>query len=242
MNIVIPMAGRGSRFKDVNIKTPKMLINVLGRPMLYWALDSLSKINYSKITFICLKEHIEDYQLDQIIYTYTKKARIIVINSPTNGQPETVYQARSKLYLDRPLLIYNCDTYTDVSIKQNLKIASSSYDGILYVFKSNDPSLSYVEVKDNGLVMNILEKKRISHYASTGLYYYANTRIFIDAVERVRGYLPTLEEMYVAHVYNYLIEKGYKFVTHKVKQCYPLGTPDQLNKFIQNYPYSKVKE
>jgi NDP-sugar pyrophosphorylase family protein len=233
VNIVLPMAGKGQRLKGA-FKLPKMLIDVCGRPMFYWALDSL-KQNFSldHITFVCLEEHIERYHLDKYIFSYEKSSKIQTVNEVLNGQAESVYAAKSLLNMDESLLIYNCDTYTDFHCSEESWHAD--LDGVISVFNSRDPSLSYVQIGDSGFISNIIEKKSVSPYASTGLYYFTSTSLFIDTVEKLREKLLPSEEMYIAHVYNALIEKGCKFNIHKAERCYPLGTPHQLENFIQQF-------
>lgn len=232
MNIVLPMAGHGQRFRREYSHTPKMLIDVCRRPMFYWALDSLKK-NFSleNIIFVCLENHINQYALNRYIYAYEKQARIKTITTVLNGQAESVYAAKDMLNMNDSLLIYNCDTYTVSHIAEGINKLNA--DGIISVFYSDDPTLSYVKLNDEINVTSIIEKRRVSPYASTGLYYFAKTRLFIEAVEKVREIIPHYEEMYIANIYNYLIEKGYNFHIHKASQCYPLGTPDHVKKFIQ---------
>jgi NDP-sugar pyrophosphorylase family protein len=235
MNIVIPMAGRGTRFKQVGITTPKPLINVLGKPMFYWALDSLKdQVPLNKVIFVCLKEDVEKFPLEEAICSYEKNARIVVIDSVTSGQAETVQLSSHFMKINEPLIIYNCDTYMISSIGKAINNLSSDIHGIISVFKSYDPSLSYVKLNSDTLVDCVVEKKAVSPYATTGLYHFSSASLFLEAIETATETEQKYHnEYFVGPLYNSLIQKGYHFMIDYAKGCVPLGTPQQLNNFYK---------
>src|SRR5690348_4570803 len=105
------MAGSGQRFRNAGFNIPKMMIYAAGRPMLYWALDSLKPWilegqEQQQVIFICLKEHLDEYPLEQTILQYCKRAKIIVLNNRTQGQAQTVLTAKNHFQENDPLLIY----------------------------------------------------------------------------------------------------------------------------------------
>ncbi|MGA5691412.1 sugar phosphate nucleotidyltransferase [Cytobacillus pseudoceanisediminis] len=235
MNIVVPMAGRGERFKKEGMDLPKMMIDVLGKPMLYWALESLKfKYGLDRIIFICLKEHINRYPVEQLIHTYCTNPKIVILDEVANGQAHSVFMAKNIMNLNEPLVIYNCDTYTELSSKD---VEEKDIDGIISVFQSEEDELSYVKANDNGFVLEIQEKKRISKIASTGLYHFSKASMFIDSMEEILHECTNNGEHYVGPLYNSLIKKGYKFAVREEKKCFPLGTPKQLKIFIDQFKY-----
>ena len=231
MTIVIPVAGEGRRFQTAGFQKPKMLIETGNKPMLYWALDSLQPIITTQdVIFLCLAEHLRNYPLEEVIYAYCPHAQIITLNNPTLGQAETVLAAKAYLNAKEPLLIYNCDTY--MNMKLEVLLQSQGCDGIIPVFQSQDPRLSYVETDLQGRALQVIEKEVISTYATTGLYHFSRSELFVQAAEaairegrRVNG------EYYVAPLYNDLIHKGHTFRIEPVDCCYPIGTPDQWRQF-----------
>lgn len=233
MNIVIPMAGKGSRFANAGFTQPKMLIEAAGRPMLYWALDSLAPhFSLKDIIFVCLEEHLQDDKLENTIRAYCPDSRIVALPRITAGQTETVLEALSCTVPGKPLIIYNCDTYLKSFIRQTIHKMKELAAGIIPVFRSDDPAFSYVLADESGLVQMLKEKEVISSWATAGLYYFSSVRLF----ERAAGLAwyntrPAPEERYVAPLYNELIRLGHRVYLDVAEGCMPIGTPEQLRAF-----------
>jgi dTDP-glucose pyrophosphorylase len=237
MNIVMPMAGRGSRFADVGHTLPKPLIPVRGRPMYAWAMDSLPLALAKKVIFICLDEHLRDLSLERDIRSrYASLDPVIVaLDHVTQGQACTVLEAREHLDPDQPLVIFNADTYVRSSIVERLR--DTTVDGMLQVFEARGDKWSFARTDDSGRVVETAEKRRISSWATTGLYHFARTKDFVhhaDAMiaadERERG------EFYVAPVYNRLIAAGAHIAIDVADDVWVLGTPEDLADFEARYP------
>lgn len=234
MKVVIPMAGRGQRFIEAGYTTPKMLITVLGRPMLYWALDSLVRFDLTQSVFICLKEHLDNFPLRETIEDYCREASVISIESVTGGQAETVLQAEDLIKPDEPLVIFNCDTYVK-SPSLGTTIAANQSDGVISVFPSTNASFSYAELDKGGRVIQLREKEVISPFATTGFYHFAKARYFLDSAKySIRQGTVQSSERYIAPLYNILIQQGFKFEADKAEACLPMGTPDQLSAALQS--------
>jgi dTDP-glucose pyrophosphorylase len=231
MNIVFPMAGEGRRFREAGYREPKMLIQAAGRPMLYWALASLTPyVEIDRAVFICLREHVETYPLESTIRAYCPNAGIAVLDKITGGQAQTVLAAGPLLNEEEPLLIYNCDTY--MRMGRDLFSGIRGADGVIPVFRSQDPGFSYAQADETGRVLQVREKEVISEHATTGLYHFAAARLFLDAAEEAIGRRSTHNgEYYVAPLYNDLIRKGYSIRIAQVESCFPIGTPAQLQAF-----------
>ncbi len=239
MNIVMPMAGRGSRFADVGFTLPKPLIDVRGRPMYAWAMDSLPLELAERVVFICLAEHLRERALaDDIRTRYAAHDPIIIgLDRVTAGQACTVLEARDVIDNDAPLLIYNADTFCKTRLGEHLREWPASVAGVLGVFEATGDKWSFVRVGDHGRVVETAEKRRISNWASTGLYHFARGRDFVrhaDAMiaadERERG------EFYVAPVYNRLIAEGGEVRIDVADEVWVLGTPEDLASFEARYP------
>jgi len=120
MNIVIPMAGRGSRFKEAGYDLPKPLIEIKGKPMVKWATDALPYTE--SFIFIVLKEHVEKFQLDQKLKElYSDKIKIIITDGITEGAACTVLLAENLINNDEELIVYNADQYFKADLKDAIK-------------------------------------------------------------------------------------------------------------------------
>ncbi len=183
MNIVMPMAGRGSRFAEIGIEVPKPLIDVRGRPMYAWATESLPLELARRVIFICLDEHLQQRDLeDDIRQRYARwQPEIIPLREVTEGQACTVLKAKAWIDNDEPLLIYNADTYCRTSLSKRLPRLSPDVAGLLGVFHAAGDKWSFARTDDRGRVLEVAEKRRISEWASTGLYYFSRGRDFVAA-------------------------------------------------------------
>lgn len=240
INVLIPMAGLGSRFVKAGFTDHKPLIKVHGKTLVEWAVDSLSfLINKPNTTliFIILKEHEEKFGLTKKLKAiFGKKTKVVVIDSLTTGQAATCLMAKSIINNSKQLLIYNCDTYTIGNEKILNLIRDERPDGILACFKANHPRYSYAKTDKNGYVTATAEKEVISNQASSGLYYFRRGSDFVTATERMIGKGETAKgEHYVAPVYNELLKSGKKIKTYSVDQNWVLGTPEELEHFKKKY-------
>lgn len=243
MNIVIPMAGRGNRFLERGTTIPKPLIPVRGRPMYSWAMDSLPLDKAGRVIFVCLEEHLRERELSADIEARYGRwnPMVIPLSQVTEGQACTVLCASAWINNDDPLLIYNADTFLISDIGARLALLDDDVDGLLSVFRARGDHWSFARVDSTGRVVETAEKRRISEWATTGLYYFARGREFVHhaesmirADERERG------EFYVAPVYNRMIRSGARIEVDVASQVWVLGTPQELAYFEANY--SRARE
>ena len=239
MNVVMPMAGRGSRFADLGYALPKPLIDVRGKPMYAWAMESLPLELAERVIFICLAEHLRERALEQDIRTRYAKYRpvIVSLDRVTEGQACTVLEAADLIDDDQALLIYNADTYCKTGLARCLQSLPAEVAGVLGVFEAPGDKWSFVRLDERGRVVETAEKRRISNWASTGLYHFSHgkdfvrhARAMIAANERERG------EFYVAPVYNRLIADGDDVRIDVAEEVWALGTPEDLASFEARYP------
>jgi dTDP-glucose pyrophosphorylase len=233
------MAGRGSRFAQVGYSAPKPLIDVRGRPMYAWAMDSLPLALARRVIFICLEEHLAGRALEaDIRRRYAAFDPVIIpLGKVTEGQACTVLEARKLIDNDEPLVIYNADTFCKTRLEQRLRTLPADVDGVLSVFQAPGDKWSFARVDATGRVVETAEKRRISEWATTGLYHFTRGRDFVrhaDAMiaanERERG------EFYVAPVYNRLIAAGGNVRIDVADEVWVLGTPEDLADFEARYP------
>ncbi|REK10858.1 MAG: glycosyl transferase family 2 [Planctomycetota bacterium] len=238
MNIVMPMAGRGSRFAQIGIETPKPLIPVRGKPMYAWATDGLPLAMARQLIFICLAEHLAERALEQDICSRyaAYDPQIVALDHVTEGQACTVLCA--KQYIDNadPLLIFNADTYAATTLAAALKAFPPGVAGVLDVFRAEGDKWSFARADDQGRVLETAEKQRISEWATTGLYYFSRGSDFVRHAEAmIADNDRSGNEFYVAPLYNRLIREGADVRINPVEQVWVLGTPEDLAHFEREY-------
>lgn len=236
INIVIPMAGAGSRFARAGYKKPKPFIDVLGRPMICHVLDNLTM---SDARFILLAR-AEHYSNEQETVHWIKKryhAEFVLIDKLTEGTACTVLHAHRLINNENPLLIANSDQIVDMNIQDYiLDSKKRGLDGSVLCFEDNDKKWSYAKLDENNLITTIREKEVISEHATVGIYYFEHGRDFVEnAIDMFVRNERVNNEFYVAPVYNYSIAKGGKFGIYSIdkSQMHGTGTPEDLDAYIE---------
>ncbi len=245
INIIIPMAGEGSRFKNAGFIIPKPFIPVLNKPMIQWVIDNLC-IPYRKINyiFICKKQHCEEYNFKEKIKNLFKNTlntyEIIMIDKTTEGAACTVLKARHLINNDDEILIANSDQYINWNSEHFINtIDRTKCDGAIITFNSSNPKWSFVKIDESGWITQVKEKEVISDCATVGIYYFKHGKDFVfSADEMINKDIRFNNEFYVCPVYNELIyPKGYKILNYPIPtQCmWGLGIPEDLKKFEEKY-------
>ncbi|MBF6033281.1 glycosyltransferase family 2 protein [Pseudomonas sp. P155] len=240
LNIVIPMAGKGSRFANAGFTDPKPLIQIHGMPMIQLVIANLRPNREHRFIFICQREHYSLYKLDEMLPTWAPNHEVILLDGITEGAACTVLTAKHLINSDDALMIANSDQFIDTSIDDYLNdIETRSLDGLIMTMKANDPKWSFAATDANQHVTNVVEKEPISDDATVGIYNFSRGRDFVSAAEnmiaadeRVNG------EFYVAPAYNRMIKEekvvGIYSVGSEANGMYGLGTPADLALFINH--------
>ncbi len=237
MNIVIPMAGAGRRFVEAGWALPKPLLPAHGRTLLEWSVDSLPLHLATRLVFVGLEEHRRAHGFEEFITRRYEQFRPLFrwLPETTRGQSETVLVAADLLDPGAGLVIFNIDTaYTAPGLESAL--LDPGNDGVLVSFPSAEPRFSYARMA-GGRVVEVREKKVISHHALTGLYHFRHTWDFLTVAEAaIAAGQREAGEYYVAPLYNRLIEEGRNFVVHECEGHWILGTPAEYETFLQGPP------
>lgn len=243
INIVIPMAGRGSRFSNAGYTHPKPLIPINGVPMIRLVIENLKLAIEHQFVFICQNEHIKFYNLDVKLKEWAPGCKIIGIDGITEGAACTVLTAEEIINNKNPLMIANSDQFINIDINKYINSIQNSDDGMIMTMSSIDPKWSFVEIK-NGNVIRVAEKEVISNEATVGIYNFKYGKDFVSSAhemikrnDRVNG------EFYVAPSYNYLVKNNKKVSFYNIGSeangMYGLGTPSDLEIFL-NHPVSRI--
>ncbi len=231
MNIVIPMAGLGSRFRQAGFATPKPLIDVRGRPMYAWAVDSLPLAQARRLIFVLLESQPECVALrDDIMRRYSRhKPMVLIVPQLTAGQSVTVLRARAEIDNEQPLLIHNADTAFEIDNTWVPDALAKDADGALLVFRSQENRWSYSREDQSGWVVEVKEKKVISPWASTGTYWFRRGRDFVRLAEaRLQAGRKEASEYYVGPLYDDLIAGGARVKNFPIRRLHCFGTPEDL--------------
>jgi dTDP-glucose pyrophosphorylase len=238
LNIVIPMAGAGSRFNIAGYTDPKPLIPIHGNAMIKVVIENLTPRAPHRFIFICQREHVNRYGLLEKLSTWAPNCIVIEVDGVTEGAACTVLAAKSYINNNSPMMIANADQFIDVDVNQYLNVFDNTpIDGLIMTMRASDPKWSFVGLDNEGYVNRVVEKEAISDEATVGIYNFRQGQSFVGAAEamisnneRVNG------EFYVAPTYNKLIANGYKVGIYNVgivgAGMHGLGTPSDLAAFL----------
>ena len=234
MNILVPMAGLGSRFPS--FLTPKPLIDVNGKPMIQKAIESMGiSGNY---IFIIRSEHIEQFNLSERISELYPKSTIISVDYVTEGPACTALLAEKFIDNDKPLIIANCDQIMHWDSETfNSFCSNYPHDGFVVTYFANTNKNSYAKIDKNGFVVYMKEKEIISNISTNGIHYWKHGSLFINSVHemiKANDRAPN-GEFYIAPSYNYLIEKGCKIGIFHIpnEQHWAVGTEEDLDLYLR---------
>ena len=208
IDIVIPMAGRGSRFVDGGYKKPKPFIDVLGKTMIENVLSNL-KVDNARFILIVRKEHIENFP-DTVAKIKNKYNVVFIpIDMVTEGAACTVLFARKYINSNNSLIIANSDQIIDIDIGDFVSDCSErNLDGSILTFKDpqKNKKWSFAKIDSKGLVVEVKEKEPISDIATVGIYMFKKGKFFVEnALDMIVRNDRVNNEFYVCPVYNYLI-------------------------------------
>tara|TARA_R110002167_G_scaffold48354_1_gene142683 strand:- start:2033 stop:2956 length:924 start_codon:yes stop_codon:yes gene_type:complete len=235
LNILIPMAGAGSRFEKAGYTFPKPLIEVKGKPMIQVVVENLNiKANY---IYVVQKSHREKYNLDALLSLITPGCKIVEIESMTEGAACTALLAKEHIDSDAPLFFANSDQFVEWDSNEFMyKMNETDADGGIVSFTATHPKWSFAKVDEQGLVTEVAEKKPISNIATVGYYYWKHGSDFIKYAEQmINKDIRVNNEFYVCPVFNEAIEDGKAIRTFNVKGMWGLGTPEDLDYYLKNY-------
>lgn len=234
LNIVIPMAGRGSRFAEAGYLMPKPLIDVFGHPMIEYVTKNIKPNCEHRFIYICQEEHLKKYGLAEELNRMSPGCEIITIDHITEGAACTVLLAEKFIDNDDALMIANSDQFVDTDINEYIA-SMGDKDGLIMTMPANDPKWSFIKYDEDGNVTLVREKEVISNEATVGIYNYKQGKDFVKyAHKMIEKNIRVNNEFYVAPVYNEMIEAGMKIGFCDVgAKMYGLGIPDDLNYFME---------
>lgn len=237
LNVLIPMAGGGTRFLAQGYTFPKPLIDVRGKPMIQVVVDNLNIDAH--FIFIVQKEHYEKYNLNYLLPLIAPKCDIVQVDGITEGAACTTLLAKKYINNDKPLLMANSDQFIEWNSGETLyAFNNENIDGAIITFEATHPKWSYAKVGSNGFVSEVAEKKPISKNATAGVYFWKKGSDYVKYAEQmIEKNIRVNNEFYVCPVFNEAIQDNKKFRIFEIEKegMWGIGTPEDLNYFLENY-------
>lgn len=232
VNIVIPMAGLGTRFPREQY-LPKPLIDVNGKPMIVRAIESLNIDG--QYHFLIRKDEYTDI-IKGVISKTVKKPRFIAVDKTTEGPACSVLLFKEHIDNEEELIVANCDQIMEWSSElffHNVRL----YDGAVVTYYSDTDKNSYARLDKTGLVIEMREKEVISNISLNGIHYWKKGCYFVESAADMIAADDRAPngEFYIAPTYNYMIKRGLKIGIHHIpnEQHHPVGVPLDLERFLR---------
>lgn len=235
LNVLVPMAGAGSRFEKAGYTFPKPLIEVGKNPMIQVVVENLN-IDANFI-FVVQKSHREKYNLDTLLNLIAPECKIVEVEGITEGAACTALVAKEYINNDNPLFFANSDQFVEWDSNEFMyKMNETNSDGGIVTFKAIHPKWSFARVNnETGLVEEVAEKNPISDNATVGYYYWNRGSDFVKYAEQmIEKNIRVNNEFYVCPVFNQAIEDGKKIRIFEIERMWGLGTPEDLDFYIKN--------
>lgn len=241
MNIIIPMAGLGSRFTQAGYDIPKPLIQVDGKTLIRHSIESLN-IPDTHYIFVARRYENEDWnrQLAAEIRKLNISSRdLIQLDEVTSGSVETAligYKLIRELQGEKgELIITNCDQYLDWDSNEFLRTAEKAA-GAVVTYPSTNPKNSFCRSDKDGNIVEFVEKKAISNDALVGVHYWKKASDFEKSAQKLMKDFKRKQrpECYISETYNYMLQDTDKVVQYQLgpNRYWSLGTPEDVKKFV----------
>jgi len=235
LNVLIPMAGAGSRFAQAGYTFPKPLIQVKDKPMIQVVVENLGlDANY---IFVVQKAHREKYNLDAMLNLIIPGCKVVEVDGMTEGAACTTLLAKEFIDNEHPLFFANSDQFVEWDpIEFMYNMQETEADGGILTFHATHPKWSFAKVDEFGKVIEVAEKNPISTNATVGYYYWKKGSDFVKYAEQmISKDIRVNNEFYVCPVFNEAIADDKTIRIVEARNMWGLGTPEDLEYFLKNY-------
>lgn len=239
IDVVITMGGLGSRFRKAGYKVPKYMIEAKGKTLFEWSIISLEGYKKDVVQYIFIAMKDEDLDIAGFVRSKCEELGIIdyhliLLDYLTDGQATTATLAEKYWNSEHALLIYNIDTYVEPGQMNSKELRG---DGFIPCFKAEGDHWSFVRLDEQGRVVEIKEKQRISDHCTLGAYYFKSCGLYKQLYDEYYREEKNLVkgEKYVAPLYDYLLSKGGEIYISDIapETVHVLGTPEELECFLK---------
>lgn len=240
MNILYPIAGFGTRFKNNGYDIPKPLVEVNGKTLLEYSIKTLDiEGNYIFVSLL-YENGIYNEQIETIINKCCINPKIIWLKEPTKGAAETCLKAEALINTQEPIIVTNVDQYLNWCSEDFIQhITKTDVDGCVSLYDHDDivvgqPSkYAFVSLDANQYALEFREKFAISNNALNGIHYWKCGFDFVYSLKQmINDDIRVNNEYYISPSYNYLIKNNKRINTYKMSQSQyrSLGSPEEINK------------
>lgn len=241
IHLIMPMAGRGSRFSNAGYDYPKPLLRIYDKPFFYWATQSVAKFNeLASLHFVVLQEHIDKFNIDEEILKYYPNANIHVLKGVTEGAVITCCHGIEGICDSLPVVFNDCDhLFKSASFNEFCSKDNNDVDGLLLTFESNSDKYSYAGFDSLGNVIETKEKIVISNDAICGCYYFSSAELF----KKMAGlYLDrcNYSEYFMSGVYNVMVENNLCVRCKRTDFHIPFGVPEEFDEAQKSNEYMEL--
>lgn len=230
-HLIMPMSGAGSRFYKNGYMQPKPLIEINGKPFLYWATMSIVKmVEVQDITFVVLRDHIDNFGITDVIEKYFPEARIVIIEEVLPGPVFTALHGVENILDDAPIIFNDCDhMFSCRGFANELEKSHMDMDGALLTFVSDEPQFSYVKYDEDHNIVGTIEKEVVSDHAICGAYVFKNASFFKEVATRYISECP-YNECFMSGIYNIMCADKKVVRDYLVDFHLEFGTPEEYEK------------
>jgi NDP-sugar pyrophosphorylase family protein len=241
LQIVVPMAGDGVRFRDAGYEIPKPLLPVGGVPMVVRTVHDLPAAE--RVVLLVRRDHIDEHAIDHQIRRYLPNARIVEVESLTAGQAATVRLAADELVRDWPVIVASCDNTHVYAPSTHAKLmAQAELEALVWTYRGHPgvaiapKQYGYVRVDGNRAVevrcKQVVSENPMKDHMVTGTFTFRNAGRMIDAIDQlIARAQKVVGEYYMDVVPNLLIEDGYRVEVFEVEDYVGWGTPNDYETF-----------
>lgn len=234
LTIVVPIGGGAKRFQERGYTFPKPLVEILGKPMIEIVAQNLAPSEPHRFVFVARAEDLNRWALREVLDLVCPGCRIVPLRKPTSGALCSVLLAMEEIPAEGELLVANGDQFLEMAMDEFLSVARASQaDGAIITFPSRHPKWSFAREED-GLVVQVAEKRPISEWATAGIYWFRSAADFLRAAERsIMKNAGIDDQFYVCPVFNEMILEDKRVVTHRISReaMHSLGTPEDVEAF-----------
>ena len=234
MEIIMPCAGLSTRFPNMR---PKYLLSDYNNRLM---IENAAKnfIGKYNVTIAILKQHNEMFNAEnKLREAFGDKVNIVVLDKPTSGPADTVYQAimNSEYFFSSvsPVLIKDCDGFYDTDLVDGNAIYVSKLSKNPDI--RNAPAKSYTITNEQGIITSVVEKQIVSNSFCVGGYQFASIGEYVDTFEKLKG--NATSEIFVSNIIDYMISNGKIFNEKEVENFIDVGTADDWFKFNNKPTY-----
>jgi dTDP-glucose pyrophosphorylase len=245
INVLIPMGGKGQRFKDAGYSLTKPLIDVNGQPMIKRVIDNLN-ITGTHI-FLVSEEDEQKHHLTQQLtqFCFPNQCQVILENpNLRQGAGAACLLAEHLIDNDDQLLVANSDQLIEWDSNQFLTLmANKMADGGIITFTATESKWSFAKLIPNTqLISEVAEKKPISNKATAGVYWFKQGKDFVAGIKQMmHKQIKTNGEYYVCPVFNELIAESKQIYDYPVDNFFGIGTPEDLERYLSDQDKSSRK-